>query len=77
MDSITCGYGVDDEDRSHQFSTKTEDATKAYAYKTAQLLNADYSLVSYSGHGVVLGYTTREKRQQRSIGILQGLFRIS
>lgn len=58
-DSITCGYGVDDEDRNHHFSTRTEDATKAYAYKTAQLLDADYSLVSYSGNGIVSGYTTQ------------------
>ena len=58
-DSITCGYGVDDEDRNHHFSTDTEDATKAYAYKTAQLLDADYSLVSYSGNGIVSGYTTQ------------------
>lgn len=56
-DSITCGYGVDDEDRDHHFSTATEDATRAYAYKTAQLLDADYSLVSYSGHGIISGYT--------------------
>lgn len=61
-DSITCGYGVDDEDRNHHFSTTTEDATKAYAYKTAQLLDADYSLVSYSGHGIVSGYTTKGKK---------------
>ena len=58
-DSITCGYGVDDEDRDHHFATSTEDATKAYAYKTAQLLDADYSLVSYSGNGIVSGYTTQ------------------
>lgn len=56
-DSITCGYGVDDEDRDHHFSTSTEDATRAYAYKTAQLLNADYSLVSFSGHGIISSYT--------------------
>lgn len=58
-DSITCGYGVDDENRDHHFSTNTEDATKAYAYKTAQLLDADYSLVSYSGNGIVSGYTSQ------------------
>lgn len=56
-DSITCAYGVDDEDRNHSFSTHTEDATKGYAYKTAELLNADYSLVCYSGHGIISAYT--------------------
>lgn len=57
-DSLTCGYGVDDEISSHHFSTTTEDATKAFAYKTAQMLDADYSLVSYSGFGIVSGYTS-------------------
>lgn len=57
-DSITCGYGVDDEVKEHHFSTSTEDVTKAYAYKTAQALNADYSMFSISGYGVISGYTT-------------------
>lgn len=56
-DSITCGYGVDDEDRDHHFTTGTEDVTKAYAYKTAEALNVDYSMVSFSGYGIVSGYT--------------------
>lgn len=56
-DSITCGYGVDDEDASHHFSTTTEDATKTYAYKTAEKLGADYSLVSFSGYGIISGYS--------------------
>ena len=57
-DSITCGYGVDEPDEWHCFSTTSEDATKAYAYLTAQKLGADYSLVSYSGHGLISGYTS-------------------
>ncbi len=56
-DSITCGYGTDDLDLSHTFSTQTEDVTKAYAYKTAQLLDADYSMFSCSGYGIISGYT--------------------
>ena len=40
-DSITCGYGVDDENRDHHFSTETEDATRTYAWKTAMALDAD------------------------------------
>ena len=56
-DSITCGYGVDDENRDHHFSTETEDATKTYAYMTADALDADYSFVAYSGHGIISGYT--------------------
>ena len=62
-DSITCGYGVDDPDRDHHFKTTTEDATKAYAFKTAMALDADYSLVSYSGNGIISGYTDNGTKQ--------------
>lgn len=57
-DSITCGYGVDDEVKEHSFQTKTEDVTRAYAYKTAKALDADYSMFSVSGYGIISGYTT-------------------
>lgn len=56
-DSITCGYGMDDEVAEHHFVTGTEDATRAYAYRTAQALDADHSLVSISGYGIISGYT--------------------
>lgn len=56
-DSITCGYGVEDEDKNHHFSTKTENVMKTYAYKTAEALDADYSMVSFSGYGIVSGST--------------------
>lgn len=55
-DSITCGYGVDDECAEHHFSTKTEDVTKAYGYLAAKELNADYSMVCLSGYGLISGY---------------------
>ncbi len=73
-DSITCGYGVDDEEASHHFSTETEDATKAYAYQTAQLLDADYSLVSISGYGIISGYTDNpdEKADEQVMGKYYG-----
>lgn len=67
-DSITCGYGADDPDKSHTFSTKTEDVTKAYAYKTAQALGADYSMVSFSGYGIISGYSDgKEKVPEQSL----------
>ncbi len=61
-DSITCGYGIDDDDPAHPFATGTEDALKAYAALTAEALHADYSLVSYSGHGVISGYTQSNEK---------------
>ncbi len=66
-DSITCGYGVDDLDSSHHFSTTTEDATKTYAYKTAEKLGVDYSLVSLSGYGIISGYSGDGKKQAEQI----------
>lgn len=56
-DSLTCGYGVDDEDPEHHFSSSTEDVTKTYASKAAALLDADYSIAAISGYGVISGYT--------------------
>ncbi len=61
-DSITCGYGADMEDPSVPFRTDTEDCTKAYAMKTARKLDADYSLVSYSGFGIISGYTNDDRK---------------
>ncbi len=88
-DSITCGYGVDDEVKENHFSTSTEDATRAYAYKAAQLLDADYSLVSYSGHGIISGYSGDGKKVKsqlvpniyekfaKSYGSYEGIFNVS
>ena len=55
-DSITCGYGVDGV-LGDTYATSNEDATKAYAYLSAQAVDADYSLVAFSGHGIISGYT--------------------
>lgn len=60
-DSITCGYGVDGT-LEDTYSTHNENVTKAYAYLTAQELQADYSMVSYSGHGIISGYTETEEK---------------
>lgn len=60
-DSITCAYGVEGLSSSESFKTTTENFMKSYAYLTAQKLNADYSAVSYSGHGIISGYTSGEK----------------
>lgn len=56
-DSITCGYGVDDANINSLFSAAAENAMKSYAYLTARLLNAQYSMFSASGYGIISGYT--------------------
>ena len=60
-DSITCAYGVEALNQSYHFTTTTENFSKSYAYLAAKILNADYSAVSLSGHGIVSGYSTGEK----------------
>ncbi len=60
-DSITCGYGVDGTPQD-TYCTALENATKAFAYKTARKLGCDYSLVSFSGFGIISGYTENDER---------------
>lgn len=57
-DSITCAYGVEGKSSSESFTTATENFMKSYAYLTAEKLNAEYSAVSYSGHGIISGYSS-------------------
>lgn len=59
-DSITCGYGVEGEVLRDLFSTSTENPTRAYAWKTAESLNADIQLVSWSGNGLISHYIPPE-----------------
>ncbi len=60
-DSITCAYGVEGKSSYESFKTTTENFMKSYAYLTAKKLNADYSAVCYSGHGIISGYTSGDK----------------
>ncbi len=54
-DSITCGYGLDDPDLTHTFSTATEDAAGSYAYQACEAMDYDISMLSYSGCGILPG----------------------
>lgn len=55
-DSITCGYGVEG-DLTQIFTTATENATAAYGYLAAEELGMDFQLFSFSGFGIISGYT--------------------
>lgn len=66
-DSITCAYGVEAADQNEPFRTTTENFMKSYAYLTAEKLNADYSAVSYSGFGIVSGYTASGDKNASSL----------
>ena len=54
--SITCGYGIEDNVPEHDFSYDTENHTMTYAYKTARDLNADFNVVARSGIGIYRNY---------------------
>lgn len=66
-DSITCGYGIDDSNMQSDFATEAENAMKSYAYIAADLLKADYSMFSYSGYGLISGYTPDGERNSREL----------
>lgn len=66
-DSITCAYGVEDNTDTAPFRTSSENFTKSYAYLAAEKLNADYSTVCYSGHGIISGFSYGEKNDQQTI----------
>ena len=82
-DSISAGYGLDGT-MGENFSTATENVTKTYGYLLAESLNADYSIVAYSGYGVFSGYTTDGTRQENkllppyyeSLGFSNGYFSV-
>lgn len=58
-DSITCGYGnLCSTSTADAGSAQYQDGTRAYAFLTAEGLNADLSAVSCSGIGIAKGFTT-------------------
>ncbi len=65
-DSITAGFGVLASAEQNTHYTYEEDSTKAYAYLTAELLDAEIRTEAWSGQGVyractaVEGYTFRK-----------------
>jgi lysophospholipase L1-like esterase len=54
--SITCGYGNEGDSKDCPFSPETENGYLAYGALTARKLNADYTIVAYSGRGMYRNY---------------------
>lgn len=54
--SITCGYGIEDDKPENDFSYDTENHTLTYAYQAARELNADFNIVARSGIGIYRNY---------------------
>lgn len=54
-DSITCGFGNEGK-AGDGFATGTENPLKAYAVRTADKLNAEATLIAWSGIGIISSY---------------------
>lgn len=65
-DSITCGYGIEGQE-SDPFDTSQENGMLTYAAQTANMLQADFSVVAVSGIGV---YSSVTKDGTRNTKIL-------
>lgn len=52
-DSITCAYGIEAKAPSEYFETKTQNFEKSYAFLASKELDYDYSVVCYSGCGII------------------------
>lgn len=73
-DSITAGYGVDGVNGESAFCTEEEDVSKAYAYKTAEKLGAEKTIVCFSGNGVLSRWIPAEELQPLTEQILPEIF---
>lgn len=73
-DSITAGYGVDGVNGESAFCTEEEDVSKAYAYKTAEKLGAEKTIVCFSGNGVLSRWIPAEENQPLTEQILPEIF---
>ena len=62
-DSITCGYGVEGKNELEDFTTATENAGKAYAGLVSDWMGLEPMLTSFSGHGIVSGYTDNPEKR--------------
>lgn len=73
-DSITAGYGVDGVNGESAFCTEEEDVTKTFAYKTAEKLGAEKTIICFSGNGVLSRWIPAEENQPLTEQILPGIF---
>jgi len=59
-DSITCGYGNEGKDQNEHFKPETENAYMSYASIAARELNADVTIIAWSGRKMWPNDTTPE-----------------
>ncbi len=59
-DSITCGYGNEADGPEDGYDSAQQNGTATYGYYTAQAMDAEWSMVSISGIGLISDYTSTE-----------------
>lgn len=65
-DSITCGYGIEGVVDVDTFTTAQENPWNAYGCRIARALDADFSLISWSGNGIVSHYVDENVNEPRN-----------
>lgn len=65
-DSITCGYGIEGIVDKDTFTTAQENPWNAYGCRIARALDAEFSLISWSGNGIVSHYVDETVNEPRN-----------
>jgi len=65
-DSITCGYGIEGIVEVDSFTTAQENPWNAYGCLVARALDADFSLISWSGNGIISHYVEESVNEPRN-----------
>ena len=65
-DSITCGYGIEGVVDVDNFTTAQENPWNAYGCRIARALDADFSLISWSGNGIISHWVPEDVNEPRN-----------
>ena len=65
-DSITCGYGIEGIVDKDTFTTAQENPWNAYGCRIARALDAEVSLISWSGNGIISHYVDETVNEPRN-----------
>ena len=65
-DSITCGYGIEGIVDVDTFTTAQENPWNAYGCRIARALDAEFSLISWSGNGIISHYVDEDVNEPRN-----------
>ena len=65
-DSITCGYGIEGIVDKDTFTTAQENPWNAYGCRMARALDADFSLIAWSGNGIISHYVDESVNEPRN-----------